>query len=389
MVNNLKKMILGLQMLFVAFGATVLVPMLIGIDPAVALFVAGVGTLLFHFVTGGVVPVFLGSSFVFIAPIIEATSRYGLSGTFGSFVVIGLLYLLVAFIVKKKGVKIIQKIFPPIVIGPVIMVIGLSLANVGVSMATTDWLLALFTLAVAVIIVIFGKNTVKLLPIIGSVVIAYVLAIILKRVDFSALLSAKWFSVPAFVTPSFSLGAILFLLPVAIAPLIEHVGDIYAIGKATKKNYIKKPGIHKTIFGDGLAILFGGFVGGPPVTTYSEVTGAIVLTKQKNPQILRISATFAIIIAFVGKISGFLQTIPEAILGGTMLLLFGMISVVGIKSLLDNKVNLDKTKNMVIIAVMLTIGVGGAIISYGTFSLSGVGLAAVVGVVLNLILPNK
>jgi uracil permease len=376
-------------MLFVAFGATVLVPILIGIDPAVALFTAGVGTLLFHFVTGGVVPVFLGSSFVFIAPIIAATALYGISGTFGSFIVIGILFLLISLIIRKKGITVIQKLFPPIVIGPVIMTIGLSLANVGVSMSTSDWLLSLFTLFAAVVIVIFGKKTIKLLPIIGSVLIAYLFAIVLKRVDFSPLFSANWFSIPQFITPSFSLGAILFMLPIAIAPLIEHIGDIYAIGRATGKDYVKKPGIHKTIFGDGLAILFGGVVGGPPVTTYSEVTGAIVLTKLKNPQILRISAIFAIIIAFIGKISGFLQTIPEAILGGTMLLLFGMISVVGIKTLLDSKTNLNNTKNMVIVAIMLTIGVGGAMITYGNFSLGGVGLAAVIGVILNLILPNK
>jgi len=384
-----KKTILGLQMLFVAFGATVLVPILIGIDPAVALFTAGAGTLFFHFITRGKVPVFLGSSFVFIAPILEATSRYGLSGTFGSFVVIGFFFFLISFIVKKKGLSFIQRLFPPIIIGPVIMIIGLSLAGVAVDMANTDWLLALITLMCAVVIVIFGKKTIKLLPIIGSVLITYVFAIFLNKVDFSALTTASWLSVPNFVVPSFSIGAILFMLPVAIAPLIEHIGDIYAISKATKKNYIKNPGIHRTIFGDGIAILFGGLIGGPPVTTYSEVTGAIVLTKQKDPSILRIAAIFAILIAFIGKISGFLQTIPEAILGGTMFLLFGMITVVGIKSITDSKTNLDNTKNMVIVAIMLTIGVGGAIITYGSFSLYGVGLAAIVGIILNLVLPNN
>lgn len=384
-----KKTILGLQMLFVAFGATVLVPILIGIDPAVALFTAGVGTLLFHIVTKGKVPIFLGSSFVFVAPIILATSLFGLSATFGSFIFIGVAFLLISLVIRKKGIIFIQKLFPPIVIGPVIMTIGLSLASVGVNMSNSDWLLALFTLITAIIIVIFGKRTIKLLPIIGSVVFAYILAMILRRVDYSSLLTANWFSIPQFVTPSFSLAAVLFMLPIAIAPLIEHIGDVYAIGRATGKNYVKDPGIHKTIFGDGLAIIFGGLVGGPPVTTYSEVTGAIVLTKQKDPSILRIAAIFAIIIAFVGKVSGFLLTIPEAILGGTMLLLFGMISVVGVKALVDSKTNLDKTKNMVIVAVMLTIGVGGAIISQGNFSLGGVGLAAVVGVVLNLVLPNK
>jgi len=388
-MNPAKKTVLGIQMLFVAFGATVLVPLLVGIDPAVALFTAGVGTLLFHLITKGKVPVFLGSSFVFIVPIIEGTVLFGLPGTLGGLIAAGVLFVIVSFIIREKGIKFIQRLFPPTVVGPVIMIIGLSLATTAVSMATTNWLLAAITLISAIIIIIFGKKMIKLLPIIGSIIIAYVIAIILGKVDFLAISQASWFSLPNFVFPSFSLGAILFILPVAIAPMIEHVGDIYAISHATKKNFIKNPGIHKTLLGDGIATIFAGFLGGPPNTTYSEVTGAIVLTKMTNPLILRISAVTAILFAFIGKISGFLQTIPEAILGGTMLLLFGIITIVGIKSLTESKVNLNNTKNMVVVGIMLTIGVGGAVITTGTFSLVGVGLAAVVGIILNLVLPDR
>jgi len=356
-----KKTLLGIQMLFVAFGATVLVPLLIGIDPAIALFTAGLGTLLFHLITGGIVPVFLGSSFIFIVPIIAATAIYGYAGTLSGLIAVGLVFVIVSFIIRKKGIKFIQKLFPPIVVG----------------------------LVIAILIVIFGKNSIKLIPIIGSIIVTYIIAIIFGKVDFTPIANASWFSIPQFIMPSFSWGAILFILPVAIAPMIEHIGDMYAVSNATGNNFIKKPGIHRTLLGDGIATMLAAFFGGPPNTTYSEVTGAIVLTKLKDPVILRISAITAICFAFIGKISGFLQTIPDSILGGTMLLLFGMITIVGIKSITDAKTDLNKTKNMVVVGVMLVIGVGGAIITYGTFTLAGVGLASIVGIILNLVLPNE
>ncbi len=384
-----KKTILGMQMLFVAFGATVLVPLLIGINPAIALFTAGLGTLAFHLITGGVVPVFLGSSFIFIVPIIAATAMYGYSGALSGLIAVGLVSIIVSFIIRKKGILFIQKLFPPIVVGPVIMIIGLSLSTTAVNMSSHNWFLATITLLVAIAIVIFGKRTIKLLPIIGSIIITYILAIILGLVDFSPIANARWIEVPQFIFPTFSWGAILFILPVAIAPMIEHIGDMYAISKATRNNFIKKPGIQRTMLGDGLTTILAAFFGGPPNTTYSEVTGAIVLTKLKDPVILRIAAVTAICFAFIGKISAFLQTIPDSILGGTMLILFGMITVVGIKSITDSTTNLNKTKNMVVVGVMLVIGVGGAVISAGTFTLASVGLASVVGIILNLVLPDK
>jgi len=387
--NFFKKIIIGIQMLFVAFGAVVLVPLLVGIDPAVALFTAGCGTLIFHLITKGKVPVFLGSSFVFIAPVIKATQLYGYSGALGGLMAVGVVYMCMSFVVKKKGVEFLSKLFPPIVVGPVIMIIGLSLAGVGVDMANSNWLLAIIALITAITVVIFGKGTVKLLPIIIGLIVSYIVAIFLGVVDFTKLINAPWFSIPQFTMPVFNINAILFLIPVAIAPIIEHIGDMYAISKAANKNFIKEPGLSKTLVGDGCATFFSGLIGGTPITTYSEVTGAIILTKITDPMILRIAAITAVCFAFLGKISGFLYTIPDAILGGMMLLLFGMITIVGIRAITEGKVNLNHTKNVVIIGVMLTVGVGGAIISFGNFAFGGVALASVIGITLNQVLPNK
>lgn len=389
-ISLFKKIILGIQMLCVAFGAVVLVPLLVGIDPSIALFTAGCGTLIFHMITKKKVPIFLGSSFVFIAPVIKAIELYGYSGALSGIMAVGVTYMLVSLIVRQKGIEFIQKIFPSVVIGPVIMIIGLALAGVGVEMASSNWLLAGVSLLTAIFVTIFGKKTIKLLPVIFGIVAGYLTAIILNKINFSPLINAPWFSLPAFSAPVFNFSAILFLVPVAIAPIIEHIGDIYAISKVAKKDFVKDPGIKRTLLGDGCATFFSGMFGGTPVTTYSEVTGAITLTKITDPFILAIAAITAVILSFVGKMSGFLRTIPEAVLGGIMILLFGMITIVGIKTIIDSKVDLNKTKNMIIISVMLILGVGGAIINFGgTFSLGSVALSSVVGVLLNAILPEK
>lgn len=383
-----KNTILGIQFLFVAFGATVLVPLLVGIDPAVALFTAGIGTLLFHLITKGQVPVFLGSSFAFIAPIIEATRLFGWPGTLSGIIAVGIVYGIVSALVKIRGLKLIERLFPAVVVGPVIMIIGLSLASAAVDMAKTDWILAIITLTTAILVVVLGKKMIKLIPIFIAITVGYIVAIIWGKVEFTAIQEAAWFSLPEFTVPQFSWQAILYMIPVAVAPIIEHVGDMYAIGGVCEKNFIKKPGLHRTLLGDGIATALAGFFGGVPNTTYSEVTGAITLTKITNPFILRIAAITAIVFAFVGKISGFLKTIPQSILGGIMLLLFGMIATIGIKTLVDSKANLAETRNQVIISVVLTIGIGGAILQTGNFSLGGIGLAATVGIILNLILPK-
>lgn len=386
---NLRNTIIGIQFLFVAFGATVLVPLLVGIDPAVALFTAGIGTLIYHLMTGGQVPIFLGSSFAFIAPIIKSTELYGLPGTFGGIIAVGLVYAVMSGLVKAYGLKFIEKLFPKVVIGPVIMIIGLSLAPAAVNMAKTDWLLAIISLLAAVFTVIFAKGLFKLIPIFIGIIVGYVVAVVLGRVDFSQFADTSWFVLPQFAKPELNWQAILFLIPVAIAPIIEHIGDVYAISNVAEKDFVKKPGLHRTLLGDGIATAVAGAFGSVPNTTYSEVTGAISLTKVTNPLVLRIAAVTAIVFSMIGKISWFLKTIPQGVLGGIMLLLFGTIASVGIKTLVDNHVNLSVTRNQVIVSIVLTIGIGGAIISYGNFSLSGIGLASVVGVILNLILPDK
>jgi uracil permease len=383
-----KNTILGIQFLFVAFGATVLVPLLVGIDPSVALFTAGIGTLIFHLITGGKVPVFLGSSFAFIAPIIEATRLYGWPGTLSGIIVVGLVYGIVSALVKARGITFIERLFPAVVVGPVIMIIGLSLASAAVDMAKTDWSLAVISLFTAVLVVIWGKGMAKLIPIFIAIIVGYLAAVVWGKVDFTAIREATWIMIPQFTVPQFHWQAILYMIPVAIAPIIEHVGDMYAIGGVCNKNFIEKPGLHRTLLGDGVATAVAGAFGGVPNTTYSEVTGAITLTKITNPFVLRIAAITAILFAFIGKISGFLKTIPTAVLGGIMLLLFGMIASIGIKSLVESKTNMAETRNQVIVSIILTVGIGGAIIQYGTFSLAGIGLAALTGIILNLLLPQ-
>lgn len=383
-----KRIVIGIQFLFVAFGATVLVPLLIDIDPAIALFTAGVGTLIFHVITKGKVPVFLGSSFAFIAPIVAATKIYGYPGALAGLIAVGLVYGIVSAIVKMWGLKVIEKIFPAVVVGPVIMIIGLSLASVGVDMAKTNWLIALSVLVTAIVIVIFGKGLLKLIPIFIGIVVGYVISLSVGLIDFTSVSEASWFALPKFISPEFNWGAIVYMIPVAVAPIIEHIGDMYAIGGVAEKEFVKEPGLHRTLLGDGVATVFAGFLGGPPNTTYSEVTGAVALTKITDPRVLRIAAVTAIVFSVIGKVSAVLKTIPQAVLGGIMLLLFGMIASIGIKTLIDAKTDFSVTRNQVIVSIILTVGIGGAQIGYENFSLAGIGLASVVGVILNLVLPK-
>ena len=388
-LSQSKQIILGVQFLFVAFGATVLVPLLVGINPSVALFSAGIGTLIFHLITKGKVPVFLGSSFAFIAPITAATEKFGWAGTLSGIVAVGVVYSLVSFLIKWRGVSLIKRIFPSVVVGPVIMVIGLSLASVGVGMASKNWIIAGVSLLSAIVAVVYFKGIIKLIPVFIGIVVGYLVSLAMGKVDFAPIVDAGWFVLPEFTLPEFSWEAVLYMIPVAIAPLIEHVGDIYAIGAVAEKDFVNDPGLNRTMLGDGVATGIAGLMGSVPNTTYSEVTGAIELTKVTNPRVLRISAITAIVFSLIGKVSGFLKTIPEAVLGGIMLLLFGMIASVGVKTLIESKADFHKTRNMVIVSVILTVGIGGASIDFGGFSLAGIGLASVVGVLLNLILPGK
>ena len=399
-MNQLKTAVAGAQILFVAFGAMVLVPLLTGLNPALALLGAGLGTLLFQLVTKRKVPIFLGSSFAFIAPIIYSVKEWGLPSTMFGLFAAGFMYFIFSARIRWRGLDAVHKLLPPVVIGPVIMVIGLSVASEASKMAmgqsggkqVIDYIDSLilsgFTFAVTVIVSVFGSKMMKLIPILIGVASGYVLALIMGLVNTSAIINAPWFAVPHFETPQVNWQAALFMLPVAIAPAIEHIGGIMAIGNVTGKNYTKDPGLDKTLAGDGLGVCVAGLIGGPPVTTYGEVTGAVMITKNSNPVIMTWAAIFAICMAFFGKFNAFLTSIPMPVMGGIMLLLFGTIASLGIKTLIDAKVDLMQPKNLVIVSSVLTTGIGGMIIKVGTLSFAGVGLCAVLAIILNCVLPN-
>lgn len=391
-LNASRKTIVGVQFLFVAFGSTVLVPLLVGLDPATALFIAGIGTFIFHLVTKGQVPIFLGSSFAFIAPIITASQQWGMPGTIAGIAGVALVYFIMSALIKWQGRRFLDRLFPPVVIGPVIILIGLSLSPAAVNMAKENWILAFISLITAIVVLTFGKGLVKLVPVVIGIIVGYIVALCLGVVDLSAVVAAPWFALPDsiahFQLPQFAWEPFVFMIPVAIAPVIEHIGDVYVVGAVASKDFVKEPGLHRTMLGDGLACLLASFFGGPPVTTYSEVTGAMQITRVTHPQVIRIAAGTAIVFSVIGKLSALLQSIPSAVLGGIMLLLFGTIASVGVQNLIHHKVDLNQTRNFIIVSVTLTMGIGGAILTFGTFSISGIGLSAVIGVLLNLLLPK-
>ena len=340
-LTPLRKGIVGVQFLFVAFGATVLVPLLVGLDPSTALFTAGIGTLIFHLVSKGKVPIFLGSSFAFIAPIVKATELYGLPGTLFGLMGVGFVYLFMSFLVKWQGIAVINRLFPPVVIGPVIILIGISLAGTGVKMAEENWVLALISLVTAVLVSIKAKGLLRLIPIFSGIAVGYLVAWAFYDIDFQGVRDAAWFGLPKFVHPTFSWEALFFMMPVAIAPVIEHIGNIYVVNTVAKKDFVKEPGLHRTLLGDGLACFVAGILGGPPVTTYAEVTGAMSITKVTHPQVIRIAAVTAIAFSLIGKVSALLKSIPNSVLGGIMLLLFGTIATAGVANMMQHKVDLS------------------------------------------------
>ncbi|MGO2134165.1 uracil-xanthine permease family protein [Marinobacter sp.] len=394
-----KQALAGSQMLLVAFGALVLMPLITGMDTSVALFTAGVGTLIFQIVTGGQIPIFLASSFAFIAPVIASKGKFGMAETMGGLMAAGILYIVLSGLVRLRGTAFIRRLLPPVVIGPVIMTIGLGIAPVAVEMAsgrtgdgavqlvpeTTALWIAMISLAVTVIMSVWAKGIFRLVPIMFGVVVGYILSAFAGIVDITPIREAAWLAVPNFITPEFSWGAILFMVPVAIAPAIEHIGDILAIGNVTGKNYLRKPGLHRTLLGDGLATSAAALLGGPPNTTYSEVTGAVMLTRNFNPKIMWWAAGTAIILAFVGKFGAVLQTIPVPVMGGILCLLFGSIAVVGLNTLIRHQVDLSEARNLVIVAVTLVFGIGGMVMGH----LEGIALCAVAAIILNLVLPGS
>ncbi len=391
----------GAQILFVAFGATVLVPLLTGLNPSLALLGAGVGTLIFQICTKRQVPIYLGSSFAFIAPVIYSVQTWGMPATLGALASASFFYYVAAGLVKWRGVGLIHKLLPPVVIGPVVMVIGLGLAQVAVGMATgkagdaqvvpyeTAIAIAAISLLATMLTAIRARGLLKLVPILVGVAVGYVVSLFVGIVDFSKVNEAAWIAMPAFGTPEFNLAAILFMIPVAIAPIVEHVGGILAIGSVAGKDFTENPGLHRTLLGDGLAVNVVGLFGGPPVTTYGEVTGAVMLTKNYNPVVMTWAACFAILMAFVGKFGALLQTIPLPVMGGIMVLLFGSIAGIGLKTLMDARVNLSSARNLCIVSVTLVTGIGGLGVTIGSFSLQGISLCGVLAVLLNQLLPAE
>lgn len=400
---RIKDSIIGLQFLFVAFGALVLVPILTGLDPNVALFTAGLGTLLFQLTTKErIPPIFLASSFSFIAPIIYGTKTWGLAGTMCGLASAGLFYFFLSVAVRIKGSDFLHKLFPAVVVGPVIMTIGLILSPVAVHMAmgkTGDGAIVLVPFAqamtmsmsaliVTMLVALLGKGVLKLLPIMCGIGAGYIIALFMGTISFDAVVNAPWFAIPNFVTPEFNLEAIIYILPIAIAPAVEHVGGILTISNVTKTDYLDKPGLKTTLLGDAIATTAASMLGGPPNTTYSEVTGAVTITKAFNPAIMTWAALFAILLAFVGKLGGLLNTIPVPVMGGILLLLFGIIASIGLGTIVRGKVDMNNPRNMIIVSMILVLAIGGMTFDFGGVAFSGIGLGAIVGIILNLILPK-
>ncbi len=399
--SNLKMFILGVQHLVAMFGATVLVPILTGFDPSVALFTAGTGTLIFHFCTKRKVPVFLGSSFAFIPLIISVKEMYNgdLAYAQGGIVVAGLIYIMVSILIKKIGVEKIDKLLPPHVVGPMIIVIGLNLIPVAFGMASANFILAGVTLGTALIVNFMFKGFTKQLSILFGVMVGYAVALYMHQVDTSIVTSAATFAVPAFRLPKFSFPAILTIAPVVLAVFMEHVGDITTNGTVVGKDFIEDPGLNRTLLGDGLATLFAGFVGGPANTTYGENTGVLAITKNYNPRNLRVAAVFAIILALVSKLGAVLKSIPVPVMGGISLMLFTMIALIGVKTIKNNNVKFN-IKNVIVMATILILGFGSSYITNITgvqigipvtenVTVSGLSFAAIVGVLLNVVLNKK
>ncbi len=429
-LGTVKMLILGIQHMFAMFGATILVPILVsgyfkeacgealtrGLSVSVTLFCAGFGTLIFHVCTKFKVPAFLGSSFAFLggfstvanldsgkfaAMSVNDKAAYACGGIF----VAGLLYFVLALVIKLVGVHRVMKFLPPVVTGPIIICIGLSLAGSAVANASQNWILALVALAVIIIFNIWGKGLFKIIPILMGVVISYIVALILHKMgmtnadgtaifQFSSVAKASIVGLPNFQLMKFDLTAILVMAPIAIATMMEHIGDMSAISATVDENYIEEPGLHRTLMGDGFATAFAGIIGGPANTTYGENTGVLELSKVYDPRVIRIAALFAIVLSFIPKVSAIISTMPTAIIGGVSFMLYGMISAIGVRNVVENKVDLTKSRNLIIAGVIFVCGLGfGNGITFqvaGTsITLTALAIAAIAGIFLNAILPGN
>ena len=398
-----KMLVLGVQHTFAMFGATVLVPILTGISVSTALLFAGIGTLLFHLLTKGKVPAFLGSSFAFLGGY-AAVAPLGADGTpsemlpyaAGGIVVSGLIYVILSALIKVFGVRKIMRFFPPVVTGPIIISIGLILAPSAITNCQSNWLLAFIALAVIVVCNIWGKGMVKILPILIGIVVSYIAALFMGEVDFTAIQQADWFGL-AIHTGSmakFSVSACITIAPIALATMMEHIGDIAAISATCERPYLSDPGLHRTLLGDGLATSLAGFFGAPANTTYGENTGVLALTKVYDPRVMRIAACFAILLSFFPKIGAAIQTVPSAIIGGISFVLYGMISSVGVRNVVENQVDFTKSRNLIIAGVIFVCGLGFSDgltfnVANTDITLTSLAIAAIAGIVLNAILPGN
>ena len=387
--QNIKDWILSIQHLFAMFGATILVPLLVGINPSIAILTAGIGTLIFHLCTKGKVPVFLGSSFAFITPIITISSMYNdYAYVQGGIIVVGLIYVLMSFIVYKIGVDKINKILPPHIVGAMIIVIGLSLVPSAMTNIQTNILVAYVTLGTSVLISIFGRGFLKQLGILIGVICGYLLSLYLGIVDISTIQNSSLIFIPTLTLPKFSLEAIMIIAPLSLCTLCEHIGDITTNGTVVGKDFVKNPGLHRTMLGDGLATLVAGLLGSVPNTTYGENTSLLAITKNYNPKLLRRTAIIAIVLSFIGIFGATLQSVPSSVIGGISLQLYCMIAYIGFKNIKDNK-SYKSIKNLMVIATILIVGLSGVAITIGTIVISGLTLSIIVGVILNIILNHK
>lgn len=391
-----RRLVLGLQHSVAMFGATVLVPILVGLSPSVALFGAGVATLLFHLLTRGQVPIFLGSSFAFIAPTALVVKEFGPAAAGGGLIAAGAMYLLFSGLVRVLGVGRLLQVFPPVVTGPVIIVIGLGLSSVAVNQAKTNWWLALVTLAAAVVASLWGRGLFRMIPILVGVVTGYAVSLVTGQVSREALdavAAAPLVGLPDFHAPAFDWRAVAIIAPVAVVTFIEHVGDVIVNGRVVGKNFLEKPGLSRTLFADGVANMSSAALGGPAATTYAENTGVLALTRVYDPRVIQIGAVFAVLFGCSPKLAAVLRSLPQGVLGGVSILLFGMIASVGIRTLAEAKIDFAHSRNLIIVSLILVLGLGGAAFPInvaGTeLELHGMALAALVGIVANLILPAQ
>lgn len=400
-----KMLILGVQHTFAMFGATVLVPILTGLSVSTTLLMAGLGTLLFHLITKGKVPAFLGSSFAFlggysaVAPKLAdgAANAELLPYACGGVLVAGLVYVAMSGLISVFGIRRIMRFFPPVVTGPIIISIGLILAPTAISNASDNWLLAGIALAVIIVCNIWGKGMVKIVPILLGILVSYIAAIFMNEVDFTAISQAKVFAMAPLSLPKFSFSAVITIMPIALATMMEHIGDMAAISATTGKNYLNDPGLHRTLLGDGLATCLSALGGGPANTTYGENTGVLALTKVYDPRVMRIAALAAILLSFFPKFGAAIETVPSAIIGGVSFMLYGMISAIGVRNVVENRVDFTKSRNLIIAAVILVSALGfdsiGGLNIHITDSfninLSGLAVAAIAGIALNAIIPGN